>query len=264
MEEACQQWAINNLKVDNLNGFHKFRCLLDGIVPQEEGGPLCDTAADCGRGPCCSGRCKPSCRKIIPEIHTDKFVQICGNNSCVCKGFPNPNVREALLKNPVNLEDCAKACQKRKLCFGFEYWRAIGDHKEYANCFQCPVDPNKMSTISAVSLSERTHGGAHWANVYAKKSNLLDSQKPPRRACRQEGASCSRKRKKCCPHLRCSRGKCKRKKVCFEGQPGKRCPKGWYCSSIVGSCRKCKGKFMMKTPRACKSSLNREPDQCNS
>ena len=114
--------------------------------------------------------------EIIQEILSDKFVEICGENSCVCKGYPNPNVREALLKKPVTLEDCAKACQSRKLCFGFEYWRAIGDHKEYANCFQCPVDPNKMSTISAVSLSKRTGSGAHWATVYAKKSNLPNSK----------------------------------------------------------------------------------------
>ena len=114
---------------------------------------------------------------ISVSAYTDNFVEICGNNTCVCKGYPNPNVREALLKKPVTLEDCAKACQKRKLCFGFEYWRPFGDHAHYANCFQCPVDPTKSSTISAVSLSTRTHGGAHWATVYAKKRPASKSKK---------------------------------------------------------------------------------------
>ena len=104
------------------------------------------------------------------KSYTDSFVKTCGDNSCVCKGYPNPNVREALLKNPVSLENCAKACQRRKLCFGFEYWKPNGDHRDYANCFICPVDPRKKSRISAVDVSKLGKEGIEWATVYVKKT----------------------------------------------------------------------------------------------
>ena len=96
--------------------------------------------------------------------------------SCACKGYPNPNVREALLKNPVSVEECANACEKRERCFGFEYWLPIGDHKDYANCFQCPVDPSKKSTISAVNLSKVGSEKHIWATVFAKKMERENSK----------------------------------------------------------------------------------------
>ena len=98
------------------------------------------------------------------------FKETCGKDSCVCKGYPNPNVREALLRKSVSLQRCAEACQSRKLCFGFEYWKPIGDHKNYANCFRCPVDPKKRSTISAIEVSKLGKEGTTWATIYVKKT----------------------------------------------------------------------------------------------
>ena len=98
------------------------------------------------------------------------FKDICGKDSCVCKGYPNPNVREALLRKSVNLQRCAEACQRRKLCFGFEYWKPTGDHSNYANCFICPVDPKTKSTISAVEVSKLDKKGTRWATIYVKKT----------------------------------------------------------------------------------------------
>ena len=100
------------------------------------------------------------------------FKEICGNDECVCKGYPDPNVRESLLKGPVTLQACANACERSKLCFGFEYWRSM---KKYENCFKCPNDPSKRSTIAAINLSQmRDHGkrtASSWGTVYIKEMN---------------------------------------------------------------------------------------------
>ena len=32
---------------------------------------------------------------------------------------------------------------------------------------------------------------------------------------------------------------------------GSRCPKGWYCSGIKSSCRKCAESYRIKMPKAC-------------
>jgi hypothetical protein len=103
------------------------------------------------------------------------FVKTCGKNSCVCKGYPNPNVRNALVGKSVNLQVCAKACHKRKTCFGFEYWKQNGDHKNYANCFKCPVNPRKKATISAVGVAQLGKKGTEWATVYTKKTTDTNS-----------------------------------------------------------------------------------------
>ena len=100
------------------------------------------------------------------------FKEICGKNSCVCKGYPKANVRESLLKGPVTLQDCANACKQKYLCFGIEYW---GQRKEGENCFLCPVDPSKRSTVNSVDVSKIHHNGKttenQWATVYIKERN---------------------------------------------------------------------------------------------
>ena len=86
------------------------------------------------------------------------FNMVCKKNNCICKGYPNPNYREPLLKGKVTLEQCSEACRRRTFCFGFEFW----DDKpaNSANCFECPTFPNKKYTIKVIassSLSSRSY-----------------------------------------------------------------------------------------------------------
>jgi len=105
------------------------------------------------------------------EIENTLLMKTCGEDSCVCKGYPDPNTREALLNRRVPLQRCAEACKESKLCFGIEYWdRHVDDKDDYPNCFLCPVDPSKRYTVQAVDVSKlNRRGKGKWANVYVKE-----------------------------------------------------------------------------------------------
>ena len=101
------------------------------------------------------------------------FEKACGNDQCVCKGYPDPNTREALLRNRATLQQCVFECNKRKNCLGIEYWPKSDINKDGSNCFICPADPRKRNTVAAVRVSKSTRGGKAgrgiWANVYIKQ-----------------------------------------------------------------------------------------------
>ena len=103
------------------------------------------------------------------QIDNTLLLKTCGNNNCVCKGYPDANTREALLNRRVPLQRCAEACKESKLCFGVEYWeKPVDDDDDYPNCFQCAVNPGKRYTVVAVDVSKLT-GRSNWANVYVKE-----------------------------------------------------------------------------------------------
>jgi len=66
-EEECQtdQQCLDSLgpvEIEMECRCEGCECFCDIAVPEKLiDGPLCNTAKDCGRGPCCNGRCKPSC-----------------------------------------------------------------------------------------------------------------------------------------------------------------------------------------------------------
>ena len=94
------------------------------------------------------------------------FVVNCEKGNCVCEGFPNPNVKDSLLRGKVTLEQCRQACERRNLCFGFEFWSNHLDI-DSANCFECPTFPGKTYAISVV----RNIGDHNdWATVYTKNA----------------------------------------------------------------------------------------------
>ena len=77
------------------------------------------------------------------------------------------------MKGRVNLHDCLRACDRRKLCFGVEFWPndLSNGETEHANCFECPTIPGKIQTIEIIT------GGA-WsipnkATVYEKTTTNL-------------------------------------------------------------------------------------------
>ena len=112
--------------------------------------------------------------KQVPN-NLKNFAVNCEEGNCVCKGFPNPNVKEALLRGRVTLEQCRQACTRRNLCFGFEFWsNQPAIHS--ANCFECPTFPGKTYTISVV---RNTNGHNNWATVYAKATKPPGAKKPP-------------------------------------------------------------------------------------
>ena len=96
------------------------------------------------------------------------FEEICGRDGCVCKGYPDPNTREALLRSGANLQQCVSACNRRRNCLGVEYWQKSekNDWGRSPNCFICPADPRKRKTVSAVSV------GVLAANVYIKQNRV--------------------------------------------------------------------------------------------
>ena len=105
------------------------------------------------------------------------FAVNCEEGHCVCKGFPDPNVKEALLRGKVSLEKCRQACTRRNLCFGFEFWTSQPG-SDSANCFECPTFPGKTYSISVVTNVE---GHNNWATVYTKATKPpeeIDPNKP--------------------------------------------------------------------------------------
>ena len=101
------------------------------------------------------------------------FNMVCKKNNCICKGYPNPNYRSALLRGTVTLEQCSAACRRRNFCFGFEFWDKAdpdGD-SDPANCFECPTFPNKRYTIKVIASSSHTH--RNLATVYQKNNDNM-------------------------------------------------------------------------------------------
>ena len=110
------------------------------------------------------------------QIDRTLMIKTCGDNDCVCKGYPDPNTREALVRRPVTLQECAAQCILHWFCFGIEYWgiqMTDGNPMnpdDYPNCFQCPVNPGKRRTVHAIDVSRMSkRGKGQWADVYVKE-----------------------------------------------------------------------------------------------
>ena len=101
------------------------------------------------------------------------FAVNCEEGNCVCEGFPNPNVKDSLLRGKVTLEECKKACTRRNICYGFEFW---SNHPEIdsANCFECPTFPGKSYSISVI---KNLDGHNDWATVYTKATKPPNKKK---------------------------------------------------------------------------------------
>ena len=94
------------------------------------------------------------------------FKESCAKGTCLCKGYPHYNIKEALLKGKVTLGKCAMACHKRKFCFGFEYWNQDFT-KDGPNCFECGTDPGMTQTVQVITGGKNAN--ANQATVYVKR-----------------------------------------------------------------------------------------------
>ena len=110
---------------------------------------------------------------LIEIVQAEGFTKGCAEGTCVCEGYPNGNVKEALLKGSVSLAACAEACGLRKLCFGFEYW---SDRKESENCFECGINPSLKSTVNIRVIGNMFNTVIDmWATVHVKNLNEFPS-----------------------------------------------------------------------------------------
>jgi len=203
---------------------------------------------------CCGSYICRTDKKICIDgkaVLRSNFKQSCSDGHCTCKGFPQIHIKERLLKGRVNLHDCLRACDKRKLCFGVEFWPndLSNGEVDHANCFECPTIPGKIQTIEIIT------GGA-WsipnkATVYEKTTTNLSHKGE---MCSQKGMYCGMDWR-CCKHLNCNSGKCQPRKECFPTAKDGRmsCPRGWYCDGLLGACRKCNPRYY-KEPQKCKNN----------
>jgi len=173
--------------------------------------------------------CNECCPFSAKEQVIKSFTKSCPEGKCICKGYPRITTNEALLTGKVTLDQCRDACYKNHLCFGFEFW---GEDRTWAspNCLICGTDPGMKKVVEVVAMK----GNTNYATVYLKK--FLGSEEW---TCGNENESCGAN-KACCKNLRCKKGKCMPHKECFPNSKGQfKCPRGWYCSGLTGTCRIC-------------------------